>query len=346
MACQRTAPPSHPRRASASLLATAALAACAQGPDVALDAVVQQAQETSLYAEHVDWPAVDREYRRLVGDAGSAEALQPGLALLINALGDKHGTARVAADGTPVAWYTGEVTAPPRPTDADFVREVMHDTSAEFSYERLEPDVGYLRVVGIGPGDVAAQAAKIREGLLALDRAGVQRWVLDLRFNGGGNFNPMLAGLAPLVGTGVVGGAVDARGDLVRRYVVEDGEFLDSGRRVAALGPEPRLAAEAPVAVLLSRYTISSGELVATAFKGRPNTRFFGERTAGYTTGTGYAPLGFGLVLCISESVFVDRDRNAYTDGVEADVPSVFVPGRVGDDDEQLSAALDWLRGR
>ncbi len=318
-------------------------AGCAGRSAGVMDPVVRRAMETSLYADRVDWPAVDAEYKRLVADGGSAEALRPGLAYLISAMGDEHGAVRSAADGLPIAWYTGERGADALPWDDGFVRAVLHDTSAEFSYALLAGGVGYLRVVGIGPGDVDAQAAQIREGLLALKAEGVERWVVDLRFNGGGNMNPMLAGLGPLVGEGFVGGAVDAEGEWVRRYAVVGGVFFDSGRRVSELEPGPAIGAGEKVAVLLSRYTMSSGELVAIAFKGRAGTRFFGERSAGYTTGTGYEDIGHGLVMTISESVMADRDGNTYPHGLSVDVESTFRPERGGGQDAQLNAALEWF---
>lgn len=279
-----------------------------------------------------------------IGRGETVDDLKPGLGYLINSLGDKHGTIRAMPEFTSVAWYTGEGDDDRAPWDAEFLRTVIHDTTAEFRYELIDDDIGYLRVVGIGPGDVERQARVIRDGLRELKRRGVSRWVVDLRFNGGGNMNPMMAGLAPLVGDGFVGGAVDLHGHVVRRYDITNGVFHDGGRQVCELGAGPVIGPDEKVAVLMSRYTISSGELVAVALKGRANTHFIGERTAGYTTGTGYEDIGMGLMMVISESIFVDRNMTRYLGGIDPDQASAFDPQRLEIADPQLEIAIDWLR--
>jgi len=64
----------------------------------------------------------------------------------------------------------------------------------------------------------------------------------------------------------------------------------------------PKISTDEKVAVLLSRYTVSSGEVVAVSFKGRENTKFFGEATGGYTTVNGYDLIDEELVLIISQA--------------------------------------------
>jgi len=308
-----------------SVLATL-LVSCVTGAEASLDPIVHRAKETSLYAEQVDWLEIDSGFRRLVGSRQTVEDLKPGLEYLINSLGDKHGTVRSASDYSVVAWFTGESDSLDVPWDSDFLETVIHDTSAEFEYSLIHDDIGYLKIVGIGPGDVDEQARLIRDGLRRLKDQGIERWIVDLRYNGGGNMNPMMAGLAPLIGEGFIGGSVDSQKALVHRYEITGSNFFDSGRQVCNLKDGPNIGSKEKVAVLLSRYTISSGELVATALKERDNTLFIGERTAGYTTGTGYEDIGQGLIMTISESVFVDRNMTEHPHGVVPDVESEFVP--------------------
>ena len=97
------------------------------------------------------------------------------------------------------------------------------------------------------------------------------------------------------------------------------------------------------MAVLLSRYTISSGKLVAVSFKGRDNTIFIGEETAGYTTGNGYDKIDDELVLVISQSVFIDRNKNRYNSNVGVDENLEFQHNVNIVDDNQINRAKDWL---
>lgn len=106
-------------------------------------------------------------------------------------------------------------------------------------------------------------------------------WIVDLRQDSGGSMVPMLAGLRPLLGDESLGGFRDADGQ-VTSFAASNA--LD---RTPPRGPELEHAA---VAVLLGPHTASSGEVVAVAFRGRANTRSFGQPTAGGSTGnTGFA---------------------------------------------------------
>ncbi len=304
--------------------------------------VVEKAMQSSLYADRVNWAEVNARFEELVKqDAGQ---LNSGLQYLINSLGDEHATIRSAKDYSIVAFYTGERSEEDNRV-AEYVDTVINDVSAQFSYQLLEDGVGYLNVVGIGAGDVKTQADDIRNGLIELKSNGIDEWILDLRFNGGGNMEPMLSGLAPLLGDGYVGGAVDRRNESTRQYVIEGGQFFNSERLVCPMDDAPKIDPSEKVAVLLSRYTASSGELVAVAFKGRPHTRFFGEETAGYTTGTGYEPLNEEFIMLISEDLFVDRNQIKYEPRVGVDVHMEFEPGATLANDPQVVRALEWLKG-
>jgi carboxyl-terminal processing protease len=303
--------------------------------------IVQAAKETSLYSNSVDWTSVNAQFEHLTEGKTDVEGMKDGLQFLINSLGDKHATFRSAHDYSIIVNYTGPMEESNR--DSDFVNNVINDVTSSFSYQLLDQGIGYLKVVGIGPGDLEAQANQIRDGLKELKKQDVNKWILDLRYNGGGNMNPMMAGLAPLVGEGAIGGAVDADNQMVRNYKIVDGQFYDTDNLVCPMDNNPVVNPDEKVAVLLSRYTISSGELVAVAFKGRDNTLFLGEETAGYTTGNGWAQLTDDLILNISESVYVDRDNVVYDKKVGVDKEIEFQHSQDLTDDRQIDAARLWL---
>jgi len=306
--------------------------------------IIQRAQATSLYARDVDWDQLNREFVSALGDRtlsekGSSDALE----LLINALEDKHATFRLRGNGEIIAAYSGgEVRRDHR--DPEFLATVVNDVDAQFSYELLAPEIGYLNVVGIGPGDVRQQAASIRNGIATLVDHGAKRWIIDLRYNGGGNINPMLAGLAPLLSEGSVGGSVNAEERLVSLYAIRQRQFYDTGRLVVEFGETvPLVPKEPKIAILLSRYTISSGELIAVAFKGQPNTRFFGEPTAGYTTVTGYEAVSDDVIMLLSLSVFTDRLGHRYHGRVGVDEYVEFQHEVSDTKGRTLSSAMEWL---
>ena len=265
------------------------------------------------------------------------EALQ----FLINSLGDKHGTIRSAKDHSLVVYYTGKSTTVDN-REPQFLQTVINDINAKFSYELLDDGVGYLRIVGIGPGNVKEQADFIRKGLLDLKSNHVDKWIVDLRFNGGGNIEPMLSGLAPLVGSGLVAGSIN-RNNEKRKYEIDNGQFINHGRLACEMENTPTFSEKEKVVVLLSRYTISSGELTAIAFKGRPNTRFIGEETAGYTTGNGYDKINNDLILVISQDVFMDRNQKKYDKKVDVDEYIEFQHHVEMENDLQIKRSINWL---
>ncbi len=303
--------------------------------------IVLKAKETSLYSEHIDWEKVNTKFIELTGEKETADELKEGLQYLINSLGDKHAAIRSPKDGSIIVSYRGEVKSNDS-RDSEFVNTVINDVTSKFSYQLLDNDIGYLKIVGIGRGNVKEQADFIRDGLKDLEAKGVDKWIVDLRFNGGGNMAPMLSGLAPLVGEGFIAGAINNRNE-IREFIIENGQFSNFGRLVCEMDNLPKIDANEKVAVLLSRYTISSGELVAIAFKGRNNTRFIGEATAGYTTGNGYDVVTDDLALVISLDVFLDRNKIVYKENVGVDEHSEFQHGIDLKDDIQIQSAKSWL---
>lgn len=100
--------------------------------------------------------------------------------------------------------------------------------------------------------------------------------------------------------------------------------------------------ADAPVALLLGNETASSGEMVVIAFQGRPNTRSFGDSTAGFASANSTVPLRDGAMLVVTSSYPHDRLGRAYPLRL---APDEYVPSTEGtSDDAPLARAVTWLR--
>ncbi len=313
-----------------------------QKKEITFHPIVLKAKETSLYSDKINWEEVNSEFIRLTNGKTSVEELKPSLQYLVNSLGDKHAKFLSPKDYTLIVSYNGEIQGSDQ-RDPDFVNQVINDVSASFSYKLLDHNIGYVRIVGIGPGDVKEQSDVIRQGLIDLKSRGVEKWIVDLRFNGGGNMEPMFSGLAPLIGEGFVAGAINNDNE-IRDFTIENGQFSNYGRLVCEMSDSPKNMSDEKVVVLLSRYTISSGELVAVAFKGRNNTIFIGEESAGYTTGNGFDIINEDLALVISQDVFIDRNKKKYEDKVDVDETVEFQHHVKLEDDNQMNKAISWLR--
>jgi carboxyl-terminal processing protease len=212
----------------------------------------------------------------------------------------------------------------------------------------LDGDIGYVALPGHNGtglvGDGRDYAGVVQELLAELDGAGACGWVVDLRLNSGGNAGPMLAGIAPLLGVGAVGG-FDRNGTLNEwRYQPATGAFQVGG---FTMGRSPTTHSvrdqEAPVAVLTGPATISAGEFVVIAFRGRAATRSFGAPTGGLSTWLDGTRLSDGAVMIVSNGATADRTGERHDGPIE---PDVLVDAGAATNDATLAAALEWLRER
>jgi carboxyl-terminal processing protease len=198
---------------------------------------------------------------------------------------------------------------------------------------RLIDGSGYVLVPafrGVGTEATAKFAGDVCHALAGLAPAVTKGWVVDLRENTGGNMWPMLRGLAPLLGAGTPGSFRD-------RNQHDEPWKLDPVDTCSAAIPQ-----DARVAVLLGPRTASSGEAVAVAFSGRPNTRSFGRPTAGKSTANKSVALPDGGMLFLTSAIDVDRNGKTFPAGVAPDVEIEFTPQADG----ALAAALAWLGER
>jgi carboxyl-terminal processing protease len=194
--------------------------------------------------------------------------------------------------------------------------------------KRLGERVAYVAVPSFsGPG--ADQfAGLILDLVFEVDGPEVCGWIVDVRGNTGGNMWPMLQGLSPILGEGVPGYFVPPEGEWTAWRIERR---LVAGRKL--------VRGQGAVAILHDRQTASSGEAVVVAFRGRSETRSFGQRTGGLSTANRTIAMPDGATLLLTVSEFADRDRNVYGKAIDPD-EYVFE----GVPKEQLvEVAKEWL---
>jgi hypothetical protein len=108
---------------------------------------------------------------------------------------------------------------------------------------------------------------------------------------------PMLLSAGPILGSGRLIGFTDKK--RVRVWVAYRSNTLFYGSGDTDLAPVriPDFSPAPAVAVLTGPHTASSGEAVAIAFRGRPQTRSFGATTAGATTSPSSYRLADGATI-------------------------------------------------
>ncbi|SFT54946.1 Peptidase family S41 [Chryseobacterium formosense] len=188
----------------------------------------------------------------------------------------------------------------------------------KFEAQVLDGKYGYILMPNISSDDFSNEYIN-KTAQLMYDKIAelktnnnLEGWIVDLRFNSGGNSAPMLLALYDLLGDNVVWGMLDEdkkRADWTR---LNKGAYDQGNKNPSNIKPKGELLDEAKVAVLIGGLTASSGEITALAFKGRVNTVFIGEKTMGKTTSNFIVTLPFGGFMSLSNGYDCDRNKNYY----------------------------------
>lgn len=298
-------------------------------------------KDQSLYSDDVDWSTIEEELETQIANIQTDKDMKTPLNTALNFLRDPHG--RFFYKDQMFAQFNdwgNERNRTNLPIDQGAKRRFELEHTHHF--ELLDDKTGYIKIKRIG-SDINQQAIYIRSNLEKLAANGAKKWVLDLRYNTGGNMHPMMAGLGPLLCDGVVGGEADLKGEIIGDWSMKAGNFYLREYNDIPLPVSDDISCDADVAVLISRYTISSGEAVATTFKGRPNTSFFGEPTGGLTTVTNWEPIDEDLTMSIAVSYYVDRNNNVFEKNLQPDEHIDFSPELDLSLDPAIISAQKWL---
>ena len=96
------------------------------------------------------------------------------------------------------------------------------------------------------------------------------------------------------------------------------------------------------IIVLTGRRTVSSGEIIALAFKAREQVYFYGEPTAGYTTANATYTLSDNSMLVLTVCMEADRTGKICEGRIIPDEVFMAASGGSGND-AAMSAAVMWL---
>jgi carboxyl-terminal processing protease len=314
-----------------------------------LDSVLLKTKETSMYIATVNWDSLQKEVYLKAENAKTIQDLKPAFEALLNGLRDHHGKIINAKDYSYIAWFTDNKNRrhiDDRKFDND-IWKIVNDTALKFEYKLLKGQIGYLKIVGIPSNvDIEKESKKIRASIISLTKQKVDKWIIDLRYNAGGNMHPMMAGIAPLVGNGIVGSIVNLKNEKLFDWEIKSANFIYGGYQAVTLPDNIKFKKEPKIAILTSRWTVSSGEIVATSLKGRPNTKFFGETTGGYTTNDGWEVINDEIILVISTGTYCDRNGKVYEVNIPADIEIPFEVIKDTEKDNCIIAAKKWLTGK
>lgn len=250
---------------------------------------------------------------------------------------------RMAAFGL-LAWESGTPsTLRVRPPGGEASEVVLAPASAPLLRHGVAAGaVGLIRFDGFPTGEGGARlVAQLRAALEDFECRGITRWVLDLRWNQGGDGDTTVAVMDLFVN----------RGRLWRRRArVEvreaDGTLLPRVRDKEAAGTA--LPFQRPLAVLVGPGSSSGAEVYAGALQALDRAHVVGEPTAGWLGSLVRIPLatGWNFSVTFCEILLGPELWQLNRIGLTPDLPVVpTVDDELAGRDPQLDAAIRFLQG-
>jgi carboxyl-terminal processing protease len=312
-----------------------ALAACGSGrtaapnplaPGVYLNHALDLVRKHAVYRPASGWKTVIAEGHRMAISASAPEDTYGPIRYVVEQLrggGDLHAAFFDPAQAKEFDRLVGASGAAPTPPP---------------TVSLLDHRLGVISLPGIvsPPKSPSARryVSRALSAISALERKDHPcGWIVDLRGDTGGDMYPMLLGVGPVLGNGrLIGFAFRTSRRVFVSY--RDGVLTSSdGNTVQAPVKEAPITPAPPVAVLIGPMTVSSGEAVTVAFRGRPHSRSFGLPTVGAPNSPVLYRLADGAAVRVSVALDVDRQGHVYNGPIDPDLTSV----------DPEAAAQGWL---
>lgn len=299
-----------------------------------LDRALDHMQERSINRGEIAWPGFRAAARAQARGAQTVEDAHLAVRFAVSELGDGHSYFMPARQMSAL----GERAV----ANARTGRRAIPPTG-----RLLEGSIGLITVPGVAGGDQHAQAgyAQTLHRLIGeLDGNAPCGWIVDLSDNSGGNLWPMLAGVGPLLPAGEAVAAVFPNGERQSLWYADGKAGLGDFVQLRVNSPY-RVRAERPVAVLTSRTTASSAEIIVAALRGGRSALTFGTATRGVSTATRTIPLSDGSALILAVAATSDRNGRIYDSPIEPDVEARAAgSGATSTAPAAVEAAAQWLK--
>lgn len=271
-----------------------------------------------LLKDQVNWQEVETETNLKVNQYDSFENSLQEIQPLFEKIGATHCSIHFKDNV-----YSIPVKFPPENFSEQW--KVNYSTKPVFEVRVIDGKYGYILMPAINFLDTNSKniqkiAQPLYDQIAEMKAANkVKGWIIDLRFNTGGNSWPMLLSLYDFLGDNVVGGVLDINKKQVSAFTLRKGGIFYNSKKLSYIKPNGELLYKTKVAIITGLATASSGEIVALAFKGRANTIFIGEKTAGFTTGNSKVSLPFDVIMSLTGSYDSDRN-NVYYEKIIPDI--------------------------
>lgn len=293
-----------------------------------LDAVLNNARTTALNSSRVKWDSLREVVTLSSANAKTTPDLKYSFEVIFKSLDDQQAVIFDPATMTRIAGCDRQ----PSPSNEPL------------TFFLAEEGIAYIRLPASGTATNADEYANaVRAAVDSLTKDGAIAWIIDLRYAANGDSRAMLAGLAPLFEEGLVATTVDNRKKINDMYTVHNGNLYINQVEIGNFGPHQGDLSKTRIAILTSAQTRGAAEIVSIGFKGRKNTKFFGEQTAGDIFATTTINIAPNLSMRLSSMLHVDKRGREYLKAPEPDLAIEFSRGEPLDKDKAIREASMWL---
>ncbi len=314
---------------------------------ILLDSIIELTKSNAYNSSNVNWEKLSDEMFEISTKFDSIEKIGKPAEHMFKTLGDFHGM--LMYDYKVAYSYKPDNGGVPKDSLWSAITAAKIKLPYEIEARMIDNNIAYLEIVGTGvmqKKDIILARDYIRETICSLKRNQPDGWIIDLRCDTGGNMHPMMAGIGQLIPNADLGGDTKDGETFFNKWSLKNGNFLENGY---ANYPEPlkceELQNEQRIAVLISRYTASSGEVVASSLKGQNNIKLIGEKTAGLSSTNGWHVLSDKWVLAPMIGYFMSKDKTVHNNGV---VPDIEVKEDLNLENLfegiMIERALDWIK--
>lgn len=282
-----------------------------------------------LYKENVNWKEIEPKVRENLTHYSTFKSSLKEVATLFDFAKADHGKVYYNK-----ASFSGNF---PGPTIKDFTDQWVkkYATKPAFEVKILDNEIGYILMPGIMFEDSSSKnihniAQPMYDEINTIKSSkNIKGWIIDLRFNTGGNCEPMILALYDFLGNNDVWGVLDQNKKKMSSIKLSDGNYINNSKKSSYITAKGTLLDKTKVAVITNLATGSSGEVTALAFKERETTIFIGEKTNGKTTSNMIVDLPFKAYMTLTIGLDCDRNGNFY----EQIVPDITVSKQDNFDD-------------
>jgi carboxyl-terminal processing protease len=193
---------------------------------------------------------------------------------------------------------------------------IKYEKNPAFEVQIIENQYGYILMpamlmIDLPQDSINLETQRMYDEIMKLNSSyEIKGWIIDLRFNSGGNVFPMLAALYHFLGDHTLYNCLDLDSEIKSQVFLKNGVIHDTedSTNRSTINPSSPPNEIVPIAMITGILTASAGELIAISFRGRSNIITIGEPTAGFTSANSLTPLPFDTKVTLTTSLMYDRN--------------------------------------